>query len=87
MWRKEQMIERFKKSGKRITRQRQIIFDVILKMEWISCKEVYYEASRRDPSIGLSTVYRTMRTMEEVGILKCGYRYAAPDEINDKISQ
>lgn len=87
MWRKEQMIERFKKSGKRITKQRQIIFDVILKMEWISCKEVYYEASRLDPSIGLSTVYRTMRTMEEVGILKCGYRYAAPNEVNDKISQ
>lgn len=87
MWRKEQIIERFRKKGKRITKQRMLIFDVILKKEWINCKEVYFEALTLDPTIGLSTVYRTMRTMEEIGILKCGYRYAAPEELNDKISQ
>ena len=78
---------RIKKSGKRITKQRQVIFDVILDREWINCKEVYYEAVKVDPSIGLSTVYRTMRTLEEIGILKCGYRYTSQDKEIDKISQ
>lgn len=87
MWNKEQIVERFKRSGKRITRQRQIIFEVILEKDWINCKEVYFEASRMDPTIGLSTVYRTMRTLEEVGVLKCGYRYAVPEETIDNFSQ
>lgn len=80
MWKKEQIVREFQKRGMRITKQRLVIFDVIADLEWINCKEVYYEAASRDSSIGLSTVYRTIRTLEEIGILKRGYRYAAPGE-------
>ena len=85
MWTREQLEHAFKARGKRITKQRQIIFEEMLKKQWVNCKEIYIEASRRDPSIGLSTVYRTMRTLEEMGILRCGYGYVDPE--NEKISQ
>lgn len=90
MWQKNELVQEFQKRGKRMTKQRSVIFDVILNKEWISCKEVYYEASKQDPTIGLSTVYRTLRAMEEIGILKKGYRYASHKEMealdDDKIS-
>ncbi len=75
MLQKEQVIEEFQKKGKRITQQRLVIFDVIFEQEWSSCKEIYWEAAKRDPSIGLSTVYRTVSALEELGILKRIYQY------------
>ncbi len=77
MWRKDQVVSKMQKSGKRITKQRLIILDVILENKWSSCKEVYYEAAHRDSSIGMSTVYRTMSVLEEMGVLKRGYQYSA----------
>ncbi len=32
-----------------MTDQRKIMLDVILEGRWSSCKEIYYEASKRDP--------------------------------------
>ena len=52
--------------------------DVILEGKWSSCKEIYYMASKRDPSIGLATVYRMVAVLEEMGFLRKGYRYYYP---------
>ena len=49
MWTREQLEHAFKARGKRITKQRQIIFEEMLKKQWVNCKEIYIEASRRDP--------------------------------------
>lgn len=91
MWRKEEIIEEFRKRGMRITQQRLVIFDVIAGNEWESCKEIYCEAAKRDRTIGMATVYRTVRVLEEIGVLKHGYQYAplsGPEqEPVDKISQ
>ena len=56
--RKENIIEKLRERGCRITKQRQILLDVILKEECSCCKEIYYKAARRDSKIGMATVYR-----------------------------
>lgn len=78
MWQRTQMEQEFRKRGKRVTRQRMVIFEVISGKEWSSCKEVCCEVSRKDSTIGMATVYRTIRTLEEIGLLRYGYQHAVP---------
>ncbi len=78
MQQKEQIIKELQKRGTRITEQRKVLLDVILEGGWSSCKEIYYEASKRDPSIGLATVYRMMATLEEMGVISRSYHYSFP---------
>ena len=80
MWQKEQIIAELQKRGKRITEQRKVLLDVILEGNWTCCKEIYYEAVKRDPSIGMATVYRMLITLEEIGVLTRTYRYSIPPE-------
>ena len=75
---------RTQRKGKRITGQRKILLDVILEGNWSSCKEIYYMASKKDPTIGLATVYRMVGVLEEMGFLSRGYRYSYP--VENKIS-
>ena len=41
-------------------------------------------ASKKDPTIGLATVYRMVGVLEEMGFLSRGCRYSYP--VEDKIS-
>ncbi|MDE6608692.1 MAG: transcriptional repressor [Lachnospiraceae bacterium] len=66
---REYILERLKKEGLRITSQRKLIIDIILKNECSCCKEIYYEAMKSDPSIGIATVYRMVKTLEEIGTI------------------
>lgn len=66
----EEVERALQESGKRITEQRKILLDVIFNGEWESCKEIYYEVIKRDPSIGIATVYRMMATLEEIGVIE-----------------
>ena len=63
------IIEKLKEKGFRITRQRKILLDIILEGECSCCKEIYYKAVREDPSIGIATVYRMVKTLEEIGAI------------------
>lgn len=67
---KSYILQQLKKGGCRITSQRQILIDVILRDECCSCKEIYYQAVKEDPTIGLATVYRMVRTLEEAGLIQ-----------------
>ena len=69
---KEEIIKRMQEDGKRITHQRELMLDIILSGQCASCKEVFYEASRRDPGIGRATVYRMIALLEEMGVIKRG---------------
>ena len=60
------MLQRLKEKGCRITKQRKILIDIILQGECTSCKEIYYKAAEKDPSIGAATVYRMINLMEEI---------------------
>ncbi|HIQ95076.1 MAG TPA: transcriptional repressor [Candidatus Limivivens merdigallinarum] len=69
MWNKKQVIEKLRENGNRITKQRRIILDVIFDGQWGSCKDICYEALKRDPKIGVATVYRMVNMLEDLGVL------------------
>ena len=54
---------------------------IILKDECSSCKEIYYLASKADPSIGMATVYRLVKTLEEAGLIHRKNMYRIDEEI------
>ncbi len=66
---KSYILQELKKAGCRITSQRKILLDVILQDECCSCKEIYYQAIKEDPDIGMATVYRMVKTLEETGLI------------------
>lgn len=66
---KEVVLQRLKENGCRITKQREILLDIILQEECASCKEIYYKAATLDSSIGAATVYRMVNLLEEVGAI------------------
>ena len=72
---KERIIEQLKRSGCRVTKQRLMLIDVILEGKCNCCKEIYYQASLKDPSIGPATVYRMINTLEEIGVINRGNMY------------
>lgn len=67
--RKDEIIERLKENGCRITRQRRILIDIILENDCASCKEIFYKASQEDKKIGAATVYRMINVLEEIGAI------------------
>lgn len=64
------IMNRLRQAGCRITKQRKIILDIILQEECTCCKEIYFLASKRDPNIGMATIYRMINLLEEIGALK-----------------
>lgn len=79
---REEIIEKLREQGCRITKQRRILLDVILEEECSCCKEIYYKASRIDKTIGIATVYRMINTLEEIGAISRNtmYKIACPEE-------
>lgn len=69
------MIEELKKQGYRITSQRRVLLDVILEHDCSCCKEIHFRAVKRDPAIGLATVYRMMQVLEDAGLVRRQSRY------------
>lgn len=86
---KEQIVEKLRKNGCRITRQRQLILDIILENHCSTCKEIYYQAIRLDEKIGIATVYRMVNALEEIGVIsrRIVYEDEENGEENEKISQ
>lgn len=71
----EIIIRKLKEHGYRITKQREMLLRIILSDQCSSCKEIYYKAAERDPSIGPATVYRMINTLEEIGVINRGNMY------------
>ena len=84
--RKENIIEKLRERGCRITKQRQILLDVILKEECSCCKEIYYKAAKRDPSIGMATVYRMVKTLEEAGLIQRKNMYRIDYDMGERMA-
>lgn len=66
---KKYILDELKKQGFRITSQRKVIIDVIVNNECTCCKEIYYQAAQIDRKIGMATVYRMIRALEEIGVI------------------
>lgn len=72
---RELIISKLKEKKLRITKQRLVIIDIILEEECSCCKEIYYKASKIDKKIGISTVYRMVNLLEEIGEINRGNIY------------
>ena len=72
---KHSIMEQLRERGCRITKQRELLVDIILREQCNNCKEIYYMAAKQDPKIGMATVYRMMNTLEEMGALKWRSEY------------
>lgn len=66
---KQRIIQNLKDRGGRMTRQRQLLLDIILEEECSCCKEIYYKAAGRDKGISLATVYRMVNMLEDIGAI------------------
>ena len=69
MNKKDQIIEKLKENGCRITKQRLMLIDIILENDCSSCKEIFYKASKADHRIGVATVYRMINALEKIGAI------------------
>lgn len=57
--------------GLKLTNQRDVILDIFLKTErHLSIDDLYQLAKAKDPAIGHTTVFRTMRLLCECGIAR-----------------
>lgn len=65
----EIIVNRLKEQGFRITKQRRLIISTILECSCSSCKEIYYRVREKDRTVGIATVYRMIRTLEEAGLI------------------
>jgi Fe2+/Zn2+ uptake regulation proteins len=61
------IIKELRMKGCRITAQRKLIIEIILENKCSCCKEIYYEVRKKDPNVGIATVYRMIRTLEDIG--------------------
>ena len=56
------------KNGLKLTRQRENILTTFLKMEHVTAEQMYRLLSKKDPHIGLATVYRTLKLLCDTGL-------------------
>lgn len=60
-----------KSEGKRFTTKRALIYEVIHKSEGhLPAEEIYLRAKELDPHISLSTVYRTLNILKDLGLVR-----------------
>jgi Fur family transcriptional regulator, ferric uptake regulator len=62
---------KLKKYGKRVTSQRTLILDIIKKGGGhLDADDIYRQARAELPRLSLSTVYRTLKTLKEPGLIE-----------------
>ena len=57
-------------AGKRITPERKLLLRIISENAHLDASEIYQLAKKEDSKISLSTVYRTVRLLEELGLVE-----------------
>lgn len=65
----EQWADQLRASGYRATSQRVLVLAVIAELRHATPDQVLVEARRRGSAIDLSTVYRTLELLDEVGLI------------------
>ncbi|MDR2983657.1 MAG: transcriptional repressor, partial [Nocardiopsaceae bacterium] len=56
-------------SGYRVTPQRQLILEAVTKLEHATPEEIYAEVRQTAVGLNLSTVYRTLELLEQIGLV------------------
>lgn len=67
----ESFSESLREQGLRYTPQRSLVFNILLEAEeHLSAEKVWKRASEKDESINLATIYRTLKVLSELGLVK-----------------
>jgi Fur family ferric uptake transcriptional regulator len=57
-------------SGYRVTPQRQLVLEAVTKLEHATPEEIYAEVKQTAVGVNVSTVYRTLELLEQIGLVK-----------------
>ncbi len=60
--------EHLAKHHLKLTRQREHILNAFLRTEHVTAEQMYRQLSKKDPHIGLATIYRTLNLFCEAGL-------------------
>lgn len=64
-------LEHIQRAGLRRTGQRDLILEVFLKTEeHLTSEDLYFLVHREDPTVGHTTVYRTLKLLTEAGLAR-----------------
>ena len=64
-----QIAARLREEGKRVTRERQLLFDVIAHNPHLDAAGIHRLARQENPKIGLATVYRTLNLLAKLDLV------------------
>jgi len=68
---KEILLEHLQRAGLRRTSQRDLILEIFLRTEeHLTSEDLYRLVQRDDPSVGHTTVYRTLKLLTEAGLAR-----------------
>ena len=68
---KEIFLEHIQKAGLRRTGQRDLILDIFLRTEeHLTSEDLYWLVQKEDPTVGNTTVYRTLKLLTEAGLAR-----------------
>lgn len=68
---REIFLEHIQKAGLRKTGQRDLILETFLKTEdHLTSEDLYWLVHKQDPSVGHTTVYRTLKLLTEAGLAR-----------------
>ena len=68
---KEIFLEHIQKAGLRKTAQRDLILEIFLRKEdHLTSEDLYWLVQKQDPSVGHTTVYRTLKLLTEAGLAR-----------------
>ena len=66
----DELAERLRKEGYRLTPQRQFVLRAVEKLGHATPDEVYAEVRSQSSAVNVSTVYRTLEVLEELGLVR-----------------
>ncbi|HSU25112.1 MAG TPA: Fur family transcriptional regulator, partial [Pyrinomonadaceae bacterium] len=68
---KEIFLEHIQKAGLRRTTQRDLIMEIFLRTEeHLTSEDLYWIVQKEDPTVGHTTVYRTLKLLTEAGLAR-----------------
>ena len=65
-----QLRETLHRRGMRMTPQRQLVLDALLELEHATPEQVCQRVQQATPSVNITTVYRTLELLENLGIVR-----------------
>lgn len=83
----ERAAEAIRESGGRMTGQRQLLLDLLAQSQNdVDAEGLHDQATLRDPVISLPTIYRTLNTLEEAGLITPHYVSSEHDRKRYRVS-